>query len=79
MPYTPVSCGTSHSFRGTRSMPHTHWASVCESEWESTSIERERLLELCSEQQQAEMHSDSEAERENEGIRGRPKADHRAQ
>ena len=49
------------------------------SEWESTHMKRERLLELCSGQNGESCRMHSEAERENEGIRGRPKADQRAQ
>ena len=57
---------------------------ICLSRWwvsesESTRIRREHLLVLCSGQQQVEMQSDSETEWENEGIRGSPKADQRAQ
>ena len=32
MPYTPVSCGTGHWFRDTRSMPYTHWGCEFQSE-----------------------------------------------
>ena len=32
MPYTPVSCGTGHSFRDTRTMPYAYWSSECQSE-----------------------------------------------
>ena len=32
MPYTPVSCGTAHSFRDTRTMLYAYWGSACQSE-----------------------------------------------
>jgi hypothetical protein len=31
MPYTPVSCGTGHSSRGTRTMPYAYWGSEYQS------------------------------------------------
>ena len=49
------------------------------SEWESTSIERERLLELCLGQNGERYGRHSEAEWENGWSQGRPKADQRAQ
>ena len=64
MPYTPVSCGTGHSFRDTRTLPHAHWGKVCQRE--STSIKRERPLELCSGHKGERCSRDSEAERDNE-------------
>ena len=48
------------------------------SEWESTSIRRERLLELCRGQNGERYSRHSEAEWENERTRRRPKADQRA-
>ena len=47
--------------------------------WESTSIRRERFLQLCLGQNGERCSRHSETERENEGIRGRPKADQGAQ
>ena len=32
MPYTPVSCGTVHFLRGTRTLPYAYWGSECQSE-----------------------------------------------
>ena len=32
MPYTPMSCGTGHSFRDTRTMPYAYWGGECQSE-----------------------------------------------
>ena len=32
MLYNRVSCGTGHSFRGTRTIPYPHWGSECQIE-----------------------------------------------
>ena len=32
MTYTPVSCGTGHSFRGTRTLPYAYGGGECQSE-----------------------------------------------
>ena len=32
MPFTPVSCGTGHSSRGTRTLPYAYWGGECQSE-----------------------------------------------
>ena len=31
MPYTPVSCGTGHSFGGTGTLPYAYWGGECQS------------------------------------------------
>ena len=49
------------------------------SQWESTSTRRERLLELCFGQSRERCNRHREVDWENEGSRGRPKADKRAQ
>ena len=32
MLYTPVSCGTGHSSRGTRTLPYAYWGGECQTE-----------------------------------------------
>ena len=40
MQYTPVSCGTGHSFRDTRTIPYAYWDSECQREREYQHQER---------------------------------------
>ena len=47
MPYTPVRCGTGHSFRDTRTMLYTPVSCGTVHFFHGTSIEREHLLVLC--------------------------------
>ena len=78
MPYTSVSGGTGYTFRDTRTLPYAGWGGECQSE--RAPAWRENALWSCvlnSSRQRCS--SDSEAEWENEGIRGRRKADHRGQ
>ena len=78
MPYTPVSCVTGHSFRGTRTMPYAYCGSECQSERTPALGDRTPSGVVCW--TAAERYSRfSETEWENEGIRGRLKAERRAQ
>ena len=73
MPYTPVSCGTGHSFRDTRTMPYAYRGGECQSE--RAPAWRENAFWSCvldSSRQRCSKYS--EAEWEKEGIRVRPKA-----
>ena len=75
MLYTPVSCRTGHSFRGTRSTLYTPVSWRTGHFFRGTSIEMERLLMLCLGQEVEKCSKSSEAEWQNEGIfdGGRPK------
>ena len=73
IPCAPVGCGTGHAFRGTLSMPYTHWGSEWQSERAPAS--RENATRCCV----LDSIRQSETEWENAGIRERPKADQRVQ
>ena len=68
LPYALVSCGTVHFFRGTRTLPYALVSCGTVHFFRGTSIERERILVLCFGHNRERCSSDSEAERENDGI-----------
>ena len=69
MPYTPLSCGTGHSFHGTRTIPYTHWGSECQNKTAPALREnatRSCVLDRTGRARESEWKNSREAE-------GRPK------
>ena len=90
MPYTFVSCGTGHSFRGTRILPYAYCGSECQSERAPALGENAFWSGILDNRSQRwSKHSEvgwkNERERvrdkvgESSDFRRRPKADQRVQ
>ena len=78
MPYTSVSCVTGHSFRDTHTMPYVYWGAERQRE-RAPALGENAFCSCILDSTRNRCSRHSEAEWKNEGIRGRPKADHRAQ
>ena len=75
MQYTPVSCGTVHSFRDTRTVPYTPMSCGTGHSFRDTRMKRERLPVLCFGQNRERYSRNSEREQEfSKEAEGRPKS-----